>query len=85
MQVIIFRNDSGGVSVIHPTPEALVAYGIEAIAQKDVPAGRPYKIIPASDIPADREYRNAWAIDESELTDGVGGESDMFPEASHAD
>ena len=85
MQVIIFRNDSGGVSVIYPTPEALAAYGIEAIAQKDVPAGRPYKIIPASDIPSDREYRNAWTIDESELTDGVGGESDTFPEASHDD
>ena len=31
-----------------------------------------YKIIDADDLPTDRYFRNAWDIDESELTDGVG-------------
>lgn len=76
-QVIIFKNDEGGVSVIYPTPEALAIYGIQAIAQKDVPAGKPYKIIEAADLP-DRSQRNQWDVDEADLTDGIGGESNEF-------
>lgn len=71
-QVIIYKQDSGVVSVIHPTPEALSDFGIDAIAKKDVPTGKPYKIINKTDLPADRELRNAWVIDDVELTDGVG-------------
>ena len=33
---------------------------IEEIAAKDVPAGKPYKIVDVSDIPSDRTFRNAW-------------------------
>ena len=78
-QVIIFKNDEGGVSVIHPTPEALEVYGIDAIAQKDVPNGKPYKIIDSTELPS-RESRNQWDIDESELTDGIGNELNSFDE-----
>jgi hypothetical protein len=77
MQVIIFKNDDSGVSVIYPTAEALSAHTIEAIALKDVPSGKPYKIIDASDLPS-REQRNQWEVDEADLTDGVGGESNEF-------
>jgi len=77
-QVIIYQNDEGGVSIIRPTQEALNLYGIEAIALKDVPAGKPFKIIDATDIPADRSARNAWTVDVTDLTDGVGGESNEF-------
>lgn len=76
-QVIVYKNDNGGVSVIHPTPEAVAIYGIEAIAVKDVPAGKPYKIIDSSELPS-REQRNQWDVDEADLTDGVGGESNEF-------
>lgn len=79
-QVIIYVQPSGSVAVIHPTPEALADYGIQAIAQKDVPAGKPYKIIDASEIPADRSQRNAWTVDDADLTDGVGAESNEFPQ-----
>lgn len=79
MQVIVYKNDAGGVSVVHPTPEALAKFGIEAIAAKDVPAGKPYKIIDASELP-DRENRNQWDVDEADLTDGIGGESNEFQE-----
>lgn len=76
-QCIIFKNDEGGVSVIHPTPEAIKLYGIEAIALKDVPSGKAYKIIDASELP-DRSQRNQWDVDEALLTDGVGSESNEF-------
>ena len=80
-QVIIYKNDDGGVSVIHPTKDALDGYGIEAIAQKDVPAGKPYKIIDASELPS-RELRNQWDVDEADLTDGVGSELNTFEEVA---
>lgn len=79
-QRIIYQNDDGGIAVIIPTPAALALYGIDAIAQKDVPAGRPYKIIDATDLPADRSLRSAWTVDEADLTDGVGAEWNTFDE-----
>jgi hypothetical protein len=80
MQVIIYKQNNGVLAVIQPTVEALELYGIEAIAAKDVPAGKPYKIVDASEIPTDRSQRNAWTVDDAELTDGVGAEYDTFPE-----
>lgn len=77
-QVIIYIQDSGVVAIVRPTEEALAIYGIDAIAVKDVPAGKPYKIIDVSEIPADRSQRNAWTVDEADLTDGIGGESNEF-------
>lgn len=66
---IIYKNDDGGVAVIIPCDCGLT---IEQIAAKDVPTGKPYKIVNASDIPSDRTQREAWTVDEAELTDGVG-------------
>jgi hypothetical protein len=57
-QRIIYPNDDGGVSIIVPAPECGLT--IEEIAAKDVPAGKPYKIVDVSDIPSDRTFRNAW-------------------------
>jgi hypothetical protein len=78
MNRIIYNQDNGVVAVIIPTQEALDTYGIEAIAVKDVPAGKPFKIIDAADIPSDRTFRAAWTVSTLELTDGVGGESNEF-------
>ena len=78
MNRIIYKKDDGGVSVIIPSDEALQSYTIEEIAEKDVPAGKPYKIVSVDDIPSDRTFRGAWEVDEAELTDGTGGEHDMF-------
>jgi len=78
MDRIIYKNDNGGVSVVIPTNEALSQHTIQEIAVKDVPAGKPFKIVSVSDIPSDRSERDAWTIDEADLTDGVGGESDEF-------
>ena len=75
---IIYKTDEGGVAVIIPTTEALANYTIEEIAEKDVPAGKPFKIVTVADIPSDRTFRNAWEVDEAELTDGTGGQYDVF-------
>jgi hypothetical protein len=56
-QRIIYKTDDGGVSIIVPADCGLT---IEQIAAKDVPAGKPYKIVDVSDIPSDRTFRNAW-------------------------
>lgn len=78
-QRIIYQSDTDGVVVIVPTPQALAEWGIDAIALKDVPAGRPYKIITTDDLPEDRTFRNAWEVNAAILTDGVGGDSNEFP------
>lgn len=69
---IIYTSAGGGVSIVIPTDEALSFMTIDEIAKKDVPTGLPYKIVDASEILADRTFRDAWTIDDSILTDGVG-------------
>jgi hypothetical protein len=64
MNRIIYQNDDGGVSIIIPTPEALETMTIEEIAAKDVPSGKPFKIVDVSDIPSDRTFRDAWEYSE---------------------
>jgi len=80
---IIYPTDDGGVAVIVPVD---CGKTIEEIAAKDVPAGKPYKIVDVSEIPSDRTFRNAWEVDEADLIDGVGSEHDMFiTDPSHPD
>ena len=67
---IIFKTEEGTVSVICPSKEWTGT--MEELGQKDVPTGLKYKIVEDSDIPSDRSFRNAWEVDEAELTDGVG-------------
>ena len=55
---IIYPSDDGGVAVIVPAPDCGLT--IEEIAAKDVPAGKPFEIVDAADIPEDRTFRNAW-------------------------
>ena len=66
---IIYQDDDGGVAIIIPCECGLT---IEEIAAKDVPTGKSYKIVDVSEIPTDRQWRNDWTVDESDLTDGVG-------------
>lgn len=55
---IIYQNQEGGVSVIHPTGEL----SIEEVAAKDVPEGVAYEIVEDDAIPSDRTFRNAWVL-----------------------
>tara|TARA_R100000152_G_C6781735_1_gene216968 strand:+ start:6757 stop:6966 length:210 start_codon:yes stop_codon:yes gene_type:complete len=66
-QKIIYPNETG-IAVITPTGDL----SVEETALKDVPSGVKYKIIDASDLPSDRDFRNAWEYDFSTNFDGVG-------------
>ena len=57
MKRIVYQNDEGGISIIVPADCGLT---IEEIAAKDVPAGKPFKIVDVADIPTDRTFRDAW-------------------------
>ena len=72
MKKIIYKNPDNTVRIIVPSPNALQIMSIEDIAKKDVPTGLKYKIVNVSEISSDRTFRNAWTIDDAELTDGVG-------------
>ena len=63
-QRIIYPNDNGGVAIVIPAPEYLMTHTIEELAAKDVPNGKPYKIIDVSDIPSDWTFRDAWEYQE---------------------
>lgn len=81
MNKIIFQNLDGSIAIITPTTEALTFTTIKQIAEKDVPHNLSYWIVPTSDIPTDRTFRNAWEIDESfGEPDGFGGENNEFDE-----
>ena len=64
---IIYPNETG-IAVIIPTGEL----SVEETALKDVPTGVKFKIINVSDLPPDRDFRNAWEYDFSTDFDGVG-------------
>jgi hypothetical protein len=57
MKRIIYQTEDGGVAIIVPADCGLT---IEEIAAKDVPAGKPYEIVDAADIPTERTFRGAW-------------------------
>ena len=65
-------NLKSDVSIITPSSEGLQNNTIDELAKKLVPTGLSYKIVNVSEISNDRTFRDAWTIDEAELTDGVG-------------
>ena len=67
---IIYKESDGSVSVIVPADKTTRT--VEEIAAKDVPTGSKYKIVDKDDIPTDLSFRDAWTVDDSDLTDGVG-------------
>ena len=67
MKKIIFPTKTG-IAVITPTGEL----SVQETAKKDVPSGVKYKIIDDSNLPEDREFRNAWEYDFTDSYDGVG-------------
>ena len=66
---IIYQTDDG-IAVITPAPNCSLTDA--ETAAKDVPTGSAYKIVEDSYVPSDRTFRNAWTIEASDLTDGVG-------------
>jgi hypothetical protein len=69
MSKVIIYKMADGVAVINPAPDCGLT--VEQIALKDVPAGKPFKIIDASEVPEDK---TSWVVNDAELTDGVGAD-----------
>jgi hypothetical protein len=64
MQVIIFKNDNGGVSTCIPTGEI----SIDAVLEKDVPKGKGARIVDQNSLPRDNDFYDAWEMDDSSVT-----------------
>lgn len=65
MQVIIFRNDNGGVSTTMPTGEI----SLEAVMEKDIPSGRGARIVNYTDLPTQYDnFYDAWEMTDTEVT-----------------
>ena len=63
--------DSDTVTGLIPAPDCNLT--LEEICAKDVPTGVKFKIIEHTDLPEDREFRNAWTAPQLETDyDGVG-------------
>lgn len=71
---IIYPNETS-VSIIIPSDNC--GLPLEDIARKDVPSGVPYLIVDVSDIPTDREFRDAWEADFT-TPDGYGIGADAW-------
>lgn len=69
MKLAIFPNETT-ISVLVPAPNCELS--LEEICVKDVPTGVPYRIVDSSELPADREFRDAWEADFTN-PDGYGG------------
>jgi ribosomal protein S12 len=67
MKKIIYPQETG-IAIIQPSGDL----SVEETALKDVPSGVKYKIIDASDLPQERNFRNAWEFDFTTNFDGVG-------------
>lgn len=57
MQVIIYQQDNGLIAVVVPAPE--FEDQIEAVAEKDVPAGKSWRIVDDSFLPS-RDDHDRW-------------------------
>lgn len=82
-QRIVYQLPEQPVAILIPAIPQYIAQGVEApiqldilqIGQKDVPAGIPFWIVDAADIPEDRAYRDAWTLEAGDMgaPDGFGG------------
>lgn len=57
MQVIVFQNEIGGVSVVWPTPE--FSGSLTEHAAEIVPSGLSWRLMDASELPP-RQSRSRW-------------------------
>ena len=79
-RIIYIDPASETITILTPTPQVLnevnpstgELWTVEDIAKKDVPTGSKYKIVENEDVPTDRSFRDAWTVNESDLTDGEG-------------
>ena len=68
MPQVIIHSEGGRLAVVVPTS---AAQDLVQLARRVTPPGVPFRIIDASELPQDGEYRDAWTADFSQ-PDGIG-------------
>ena len=73
----VYLQDNGIIAVTTRVagvinPSTGLEWTDEEIAKKCTPTGKKFGFFEDSDFPSDDTFRNAWTIDEADLTDGVG-------------
>jgi len=69
---IIYQGKNLCVIIPSPPNDHETQESIEDLAKRITPSGVKYKIIDASDLPEERDFRNAWEFNFSKDSDGVG-------------
>ena len=75
MEVIIYKQDSGVLSIVYPTQEALASKSLIQIGEESIPIGKRFKVIESELLPSDRANRASWSWPDWELTDGIGAKA----------
>ena len=74
--VVIYPNDDQTISIIYLNESNLTK---EEVALKDVPEGKPFKILKYEQLPEDTTFRGAWTFDFID-NDGHGMNNDEWYE-----
>lgn len=79
-QVILHKNDNGGVSITVPAP----GYDINKAAKAAVPNGQNYQIVDKAVVDemyaTHGDYREAWEYDETQPASGQGTSATTYSE-----
>ena len=80
---ILYKSMEGVLAIVSPANNCNLT--VEEIAHKDVPSGRPFKIVLASELDLDEndDYRNAWTCDDAYLDSGVGANHGVEADAAY--
>lgn len=72
-KAIVYKKQDGGIALVIPTMEGLENFSLLDLAKKDVPLGRPFKIVDKTDLPSlEDTFIETWEIDDADLDDGIG-------------
>jgi len=74
MKNILIYKQEGNLCITHFV-DSLDIEGVYEQAQKMLPFGMLYRVGTIDEIPQDRTFRAAWDIEDSDLNDGIGGET----------
>jgi hypothetical protein len=68
----IYKQQNGTIAVTFPADEKVSFEGMVGIAKLVTPPNVPFKVITHDDLPSSYELQEAWEMDDTEFTDGVG-------------
>lgn len=71
-QLIIHKNEVGGVALVIPSQEALEIYSVFEIGLKDTTTGEPFWVVDRDQLPNNMEFFDAWELDLEALGEPSG-------------